>query len=126
MTENKASKKRVLIVDDSNFLRNSLKNILENLNFEVAGMAENGLMAITKYKELKPDIVMIDMIMPQMGGLDCLRLLKKVDPNVNVIMVSSVSSQETVVLCLKEGAKHYILKPFEENKVKQIMEAFLK
>ena len=120
------SKKKVLIVDDSNFLRNSLKNILEKLKFEVVGMADNGLMAITKYKELKPDVVLIDMIMPQMGGLDCLRLLKKVDPEAVVVMVSSVSSQETVVTCLKEGAKHYILKPFEEEKVKQVMETLFK
>ena len=117
------TKKRVLIVDDSNFLRNSLKKILENLGFEVAGMAENGLTAITQYKELKPDVVMIDMIMPQMGGLDCLRVLKKMDPNAVVVMVSSISTQDTVVTCLKEGAKHYILKPFEENKVKQVMDS---
>ncbi|MBI1818699.1 MAG: response regulator [Nitrospirae bacterium] len=120
------TKKRVLIVDDSNFLRISLKKILEDLSFEVVGMAENGLMAITKYKELKPDVVLIDMIMPQMGGLDCLRLLKKVDPEVRAVMVSSVSSQETVMTCLKEGAKHYILKPFEEKLIKQVMETFLK
>jgi two-component system chemotaxis response regulator CheY len=125
MTEQKP-KKRVLIVDDSNFLRNSLKSILEQLPFEVVGMVDNGLTAITKYKELKPDVVMIDMIMPQLGGLDCLRLLKKVDPNAVVVMVSSVSSQDTVVSCLKEGAKHYILKPYDANKVKQVMESIFK
>ncbi|MBI1820986.1 MAG: response regulator [Nitrospirae bacterium] len=125
MTEQK-TKKRVLIADDSNFLRNSLKSILEKLQFEVVGMVDNGLTAITKYKELKPDVVMIDMIMPQMGGLDCLKLLKKIDLNAVAVMVSSVSTQDTVVSCLKEGAKHYILKPFEESKVKQVMESIFK
>lgn len=124
MAEKKGSKKKVLIVDDSSSLRNHLKKILEDLHFEVVGMADNGIMAITKYKETKPDIIMIDMIMPQMGGLDCLRLLKQVDPKVAAIMVSSLSSQEAVVSCLKEGAKHYILKPYDEEKIKQVMESF--
>ncbi|MFI5304680.1 MAG: response regulator [Nitrospiria bacterium] len=123
MSDKKTAKKTVLIVDDSSSLRNILKKILENLNFEVPGMADNGITAITKYKELKPDVVMVDMIMPQLGGLECLRLLKQVDPKVVVIMVSSVSSQETVVSCLKEGAKHYILKPYDESKIKQVMES---
>ena len=123
MTGKKKGQKTVLIVDDSSSLRNILKKILENLNYEVCGMADNGISAITKYKELKPDIVMVDMIMPQLGGLECLRLLRQVDPSVAVIMVSSVSSQETVISCLKEGAKHYILKPYDEAKIKQVMES---
>ena len=122
MAEKKGSGKKVLIVDDSSSLRNMLKKILENLGFEVPGMADNGIAAITKYRELKPDIVMVDMIMPQLGGLECLRLLKQVDPKAVVVMVSSVSSQETVVSCLKEGAKHYILKPYDEAKIKQVMD----
>jgi two-component system chemotaxis response regulator CheY len=124
MAEKKKGRKSVLIVDDSSALRNHLKKILEGLGYDVAGMAENGIMAITKYKEVKPDIVMIDMIMPQLGGLECLRLLKQIDPNVSAIMVSSVSSQETVVTCIKEGAKHYILKPYDEKKIKQVMDSF--
>jgi two-component system chemotaxis response regulator CheY len=115
------SKKRVLIVDDSNFQRNSLKKVLENLQFEVVGTAENGLMAVTHYKELKPDIVTIDMVMPLMGGLDCLRILKQIDPNVVAVMVSSVASEDVVVHCFREGAKHYILKPYEEKKVEEVM-----
>jgi two-component system chemotaxis response regulator CheY len=126
MPEEGMSKKRVLIVDDSNFQRNSLKNILENLQFEVVGTAENGLMAVSCYKELKPDIVTIDMIMPLMGGLGCLRLLKQVDPNVVAVMVSSVASQETVVNCFREGAKHYILKPYEEKKIEEVMKLIVK
>ena len=123
MADNKTTRKKILVVDDSSSLRNMLKKLLEGLGHEVPAMADNGLTAITKYKESKPDIVMVDMIMPQMGGLDCLRLLKQVDPKVVVIMVSSVSSQDTVVNCLKEGAKHYILKPYDEAKIKQVLDS---
>ena len=124
MTETAKAKKKILIVDDSSALRNHLKKIVESFGFEVAGMADNGITAITKYKETRPDIVMIDMIMPQLGGLECLRLLKQVDPKVSAIMVSSVSSQDTVMSCIKEGAKHYILKPYDEAKIKKVLESF--
>ena len=120
------AKKRVLIVDDSNFQRNSLKKVLEDLQFEVVGTAENGLIAVTRYKELKPDIVTIDMVMPLMGGLDCLRLLKQIDPDVAAVMVSSVSSEEAVVHCFREGARHYILKPYEVKKVEEVMNLIVK
>ena len=111
------SKKRILVVDDSSYLRNSLKKILEDHGCEVVGMAENGLEAITKYKELKPDLVTLDIIMPQMNGLEVLKLLKVVDPNACVVMVSSMSAQQSVTDCVQAGAKNYILKPYEADKV---------
>ncbi|MCI0526111.1 MAG: response regulator [Nitrospira sp.] len=111
------TKKRTLVVDDSSFLRNSLKKILEDHGYEVVGMAENGLEAITKYKELKPDLVTLDIIMPQMNGLEVLKLLKAVDPNACVVMVSSMSAQQSVTDCVQAGAKNYILKPYEADKV---------
>ena len=111
------NKKRILVVDDSSFLRNSLKKILEDHGCEVVGMAENGLEAITKYKELKPDLVTLDIIMPQMNGLEVLKLLKVVDPNACVVMVSSMSAQQSVTDCVQAGAKNYILKPYEADKV---------
>lgn len=118
-------KKRVLVVDDSNFLRNSLKKILEGSGYEVVGTAENGLEAVTKYKELKPDLVMLDIIMPQMNGLETLKLIRSVDPNANVVMVSSMSTQESVTDCIKAGARNYILKPFEETKVVEVLQQVL-
>jgi two-component system chemotaxis response regulator CheY len=119
------NKKRILVVDDSNFLRTALKKILEGHGYEVVGMAENGLEAITKYKELKPDLVSLDIIMPQMNGLETLRLLKTVDPNACVVMVSSLSSKESVTDCITAGAKNYILKPFEEKKVIEVIQKAL-
>jgi two-component system chemotaxis response regulator CheY len=119
------NKKRILVVDDSSFLRNSLKKILEDHGYEVVGMAENGLEAITKYKELKPDLVTLDIIMPQMNGLEVLKLLKAVDPNACVVMVSSMSAKQSVTDCVQAGAKNYILKPYEADKVVTVIRKVL-
>jgi len=113
--------KRVLIVDDSSFMRQSLKAIMEKLGYTVVGTAENGVDALAKYRDLKPDIVTLDIIMPQMGGLQGLKLLRSVDPNAVVVMVSSMADKESVVECAKAGAKHYLLKPFDETKVGEVM-----
>lgn len=120
-----ADKKKILIVDDSSFLRNSLKKILEGHGYEVVGMAENGLEAVSRYKELKPDLITLDIIMPQMNGLQALQTLRTIDPNVSAVMVSSMSSKESVMDCVKAGAKNYILKPFQEDKVIAVIEKAL-
>ena len=113
--------KRVLVVDDSSFMRQALKTIMEKLGHTVIGTAENGIDAVAKYRDLKPDIVTLDIVMPQMGGLQGLKLLKSVDPNAVVVMVSSMADKESVVECAKAGAKHYLLKPFDEAKVGAVM-----
>lgn len=113
--------KKVLIVDDSSFMRTSLKAILEKLGYVVVGMAENGIEAVAKFRDLKPDIVTLDIIMPQMGGLQGLKLLKSVNPNVVVVMVSSMADRESVTECVKAGAAHYLLKPFDQTKVTEVM-----
>jgi two-component system chemotaxis response regulator CheY len=118
-------KKRILVVDDSNFLRNSLKKILEANGYEVVGTAENGLEAVTKYKELKPDLITLDIIMPQATGIQALQMLKAIDPNVSAVMVSSMSTKESVADCVKAGAKNYILKPFDEKKVVEVIRKVL-
>lgn len=119
------NKKRILVVDDSSFLRNSLKKILEDHGYEVLGTAENGLEAIAKYKELKPDLVTLDIIMPQMNGLEVLKLLRAVDPNACVVMVSSMSSKQSVIDCVQAGAKNYILKPYEAEKIIAVIQKAL-
>ena len=113
--------KKVLVVDDSSFMRTSLKAILEKLGYTVVGMAENGIDAVAKFRDLKPDVVTLDIIMPQMGGLQGLKLLKSVDPNAVVVMVSSMADRESVTECVKAGAAHYLLKPFDETKVAEVM-----
>lgn len=113
--------KTVLIVDDSSFMRTSLKAILEKLGYTVVGMAENGIEAVAKFRDLKPDVVTLDIIMPQMGGLQGLKLLKSVSPNATVVMVSSMADRESVTECVKAGAAHYLLKPFDQTKVAEVM-----
>lgn len=114
--------KRVLIVDDSSFMRTALKMILEKLGYVVVGTAENGIDAVAKYRDLEPDVVTLDVVMPQMDGVQTLKLLRSVDPDAAVVMVSSLADQEGVVECAKAGATQYLLKPFDQTKVAEVMQ----
>jgi len=108
---------KVLIVDDAAFMRMSLKNILQNAGFEIAGEAANGLEAIVKYKELKPDIVTMDITMPEMDGIEALIAIRKFDPNAKVVMISAMGQEALVRKAVVNGAKTFIVKPFKENYV---------
>ena len=107
--------KRVLIVDDASFMRMSIKNMLANYDFEVVGEAENGVMAIEKYKELQPDIVTMDITMPEMDGLEALREIKKLDPGASVVMVSALGQEARMKEAIIYGANGFIVKPFKED-----------
>ena len=107
--------KRVLIVDDASFMRMYIKNMLANYDFEVVGEAENGVMAIEKYKELQPDIVTMDITMPEMDGLEALREIKKIDPGASVVMVSALGQEARMKEAIIYGAKGFIVKPFKEE-----------
>ncbi len=120
-----SAKKKILIVDDSSFLRNSLRKLLEEGGFEVVAMAENGLEGVARYKELKPDLVTLDIIMPQMGGLEALKAIRHLDPGARVVVVSSLSAKEPIQECGRAGAKGYILKPFDASKVLEVVKKAL-
>lgn len=109
--------KNVLIVDDAAFMRMSIKNILEKNNFAVAGEAENGSIAVVKYKELKPDIVTMDITMPDMTGIEALKQIIAYDPAAKVVMVSAMGQQQMVMEAVMVGAKSFIVKPFKEEHV---------
>lgn len=113
--EEYAVMKRVLIVDDAAFMRISIKNIITKYGYEVAGEAENGLVAVTKYAELMPDIVTMDITMPEMTGIDALRQIMKINPNAAVIMVSALGQESMVREAVLLGAKGFVVKPFKEN-----------
>jgi two-component system, chemotaxis family, chemotaxis protein CheY len=108
---------KVLVVDDSPMMRKILRQIFTSLNHEVVSEAENGVDAYLQYEQYMPDLVTMDIQMPQMEGIDSLREIIKKFPKANVVMVSSVDSKEKVFEAIRLGAKGYILKPLEKAKV---------
>jgi len=109
--------KKVLVVDDAVFMRMAIKNILEKNDFEVIGEAGNGVEAVEQYKALKPDIVTMDITMPEMTGLEALQQITDFDSNANVVMVSAMGQDSMVRESIIYGAKSFILKPFKEDHV---------
>ena len=107
--------KRVMVVDDAMFMRASLKMMLEKNGFEVAAEAENGAIAVQKYKEIKPDFVTMDITMPEMDGLQALKLIKQMDPDAKVVVVSAMGQEPVVKEAILSGAKSFIVKPFKED-----------
>lgn len=108
---------RILIVDDAKFMRMTLSNILTKAGHEVVGEAENGREAIELYRELKPDLVTLDITMPEMSGLDAVRKIKEEFPDAKIIMCSAMGQQRMVVEAIEAGAKDFIIKPFDEERV---------
>ena len=108
---------KIMIVDDAAFMRTLLKNILFPKGYEIAGEAENGAVAIDKYKELKPDLVTMDIVMPNVNGIEALKQIKEFDPGAKVIMCTAVGQENMVRAAIMSGAKGYIVKPFQAPKV---------
>jgi two-component system chemotaxis response regulator CheY len=108
---------RILIADDAAFMRMMLKNILTPNGYEIAGEAENGKQTVEKYKELKPDLVLMDIIMPEMDGIEATKGIMRVDSHARVIMCTAVGQQPMVLEAIKAGARGYVIKPFQAAKV---------
>lgn len=109
--------KKVMIVDDAVFMRMMVKDILEKNGFEVVAEAENGAVAVEQYKATTPDVVTMDITMPEMNGIDALKEIKKIDPNAKVIMCSAMGQQAMVMDAIKSGAVDFIVKPFNADRV---------
>ena len=107
--------KRVMIVDDAMFMRASLKMMLEKNGYEVAGEAENGAIAVQKYKEIKPDLVTMDITMPEMDGIQALKLIRQFDSDAKIVIVSAMGQEPVVKEAILSGAKSFIVKPFKED-----------
>lgn len=116
--------KKVLIVDDAAFMRMSLKKIMVENGFEVIGEAENGKEAVTKYNELQPDIVTLDITMPEMDGITALKAIMKIDPEANVVIVSAMGQESYVREAVMAGAKNFIVKPFNKEHVIKVLNSF--
>jgi len=116
---------RVMLVDDASFMRMMLKNILVGSGYEVIGEAENGAKAVEQYKSLKPDLVIMDIIMPEMGGIDAVREIIKGNPSAKILMCSSMGQQSLVVEAIQAGAKDFIVKPFQPSNVLEAVKKVL-
>jgi two-component system chemotaxis response regulator CheY len=108
---------RILIVDDAAFMRMMIRDILTKNGFEVCGEANDGVQAIEKFKEVHPDLVTMDITMPEMDGIHALKEIKKLDPNAKVIMCSAMGQQAMVIDAIQAGAKDFIVKPFQADRV---------
>jgi len=114
--------KRVLIVDDAAFMRLSLRAIVEKCNYEVVGEADTGIKAVQLYKQLKPDLVTMDLTMPELGGVEAIKLIKSIDNNAKVIVISSMGHEILVKEAIVAGAMSFIVKPYKEDfVVKQLL-----
>ncbi|NLM96998.1 MAG: response regulator [Halanaerobiaceae bacterium] len=108
---------RILIVDDSAFMRRTLRKILEKAGFEVIGEAADGGTAIEKYKELKPDVVTMDITMPGINGIETVKNILAINDKARIIMCSAIGQQGIIIEALQAGAKEYLIKPFRESLV---------
>ena len=118
--------KRIMIVDDAIFMRMKLKDILEKNGYEVVAEAQNGADAIEKYRAERPDIVTMDITMPEMDGIEALKGIKRIDPSAKVIMCSAMGQQAMVIDAIQAGARDFIVKPFQPNRVIEAVQKALR
>lgn len=116
---------RVLITDDAAFMRMQLKNIFESLGHEIVGEAENGQIAIDLYEELKPELVTMDITMPELNGVEAVKEIKKNHPDATIVMCSAMGQQQMVLEAIQAGAKDFIVKPFDQERIKQAIEKII-
>ena len=110
----------ILIVDDALFMRKILSDILSEEGHKIVGEAENAKEAIELYKKLKPDIITMDIIMPEVGGINTLKAIKQIlksDKNARIVIVSAMGQQDTVVESIQAGAKDFVVKPFQRSRI---------
>jgi two-component system, chemotaxis family, chemotaxis protein CheY len=108
---------KVLVVDDAAFMRMMIKDILRKGGYEVIGEAEDGSKAVEKFKELRPDLVTMDITMPDMDGISAVKEIRKVDSNATIIMCSAMGQQAMVIDAIQAGAKDFVVKPFQPERV---------
>ncbi|GAB3796849.1 response regulator [Virgibacillus kimchii] len=115
----------ILVVDDAAFLRIMLTNILEKNHYEVVGQAKDGKEAIHMYKELRPDLVIMDLTMPVMDGIEAMKRIIVEDSEAKIIVCSAIGQQKVVVQAIEAGGKDFIVKPFEESRILETVERVL-
>ncbi len=108
---------RILIVDDLSFMRNAIREIIESQGFEVAGEAENGEIGVSQYQQTRPDVVLMDITMPVVDGIESLRRIIAFDEAAKVVMCSALGQQEYIIKAIQFGAKDFIVKPFRPERI---------
>jgi len=114
-----------LICDDAVFMRTMISDILEESGYEIVGQAESGVQAIERYKSLRPDLVTMDIVMPDMGGIDAVREITSFDANAKILMCSAMGQQALVVEAIQAGAKDFVVKPFQPSRVLEAVQRVL-
>jgi two-component system chemotaxis response regulator CheY len=114
-----------LVCDDAIFMRTMISDILQQSGFDVIGEAETGVEAVAQYRKLKPDLVTMDIVMPDMGGIDAVREITKFDPNARILMCSAMGQQALVVEAIQAGAKDFVVKPFQPSRVLEAVQRVL-
>lgn len=117
-------KLRILVADDTRFMRAIMKEILQNHHHEIVGEADNGREAVRLYKELKPELILLDISMPEMDGITALKMIREADPDAIVIICSGISQQDLISEALEQGAKGYIMKPFQPEQVNDAIQKY--
>ena len=115
----------VLICDDAIFMRTMLKDILKQAGFEVVGEAQTGKEAVQFYQQLRPDLVTMDIVMPDMGGIDAVRAIVKDDANAKILMCSAMGQQALVLEAIQAGARDFVVKPFQPSRVLEAVQRVL-
>jgi two-component system, chemotaxis family, chemotaxis protein CheY len=113
--------KRLLIVDDAVFMRKMIGKVAEEAGWDIVGEAGNGLEAIALYEQLRPDLVTMDLVMPEMGGLEALRRIRDADPAARVVVVTALDQKQVLMDSIREGAIDFIVKPFERQRVLNLL-----
>jgi two-component system chemotaxis response regulator CheY len=113
--------RRLLVVDDALFMRKMISGVAAEAGWEVVGEAGNGVEAVALYKQLRPDLVTMDLVMPEMGGLEALRLIRASDPEAKVVVVTALDQKQVLMDSIHGGAIDFIVKPFERHRVLNLL-----
>ena len=117
---------KILIVDDSFMMRTMIKNIMSNAGYEVIGEASNGIEAINKYKDIHPDLVTMDITMPELNGIEALKGIREIDKNAKVVMCTAMGQKPMVLDAVKNGAKDFVVKPFSAKDIVRTVDKALR
>jgi two-component system chemotaxis response regulator CheY len=124
MSETTATK-RLLVVDDALIMRAMIKDIARQAGWEIAGEATNGRECLERYRELSPDLVTLDIVMPELDGVEALRQLRHEHPQAAVVMVSAIDQKEKLSECIRLGARDFIVKPFDRDHLRSLFQRYL-